>query len=153
MQINLEVKLDINLPSFPVSYLNQTTPSWRKAESHTGYTTSLALLYLGDTQILGALLLFSCPVVSDTPWFHGLQDTRPPLHIPHHLPKFAQVYVHCFGDAIQPSHPLTPSSSALDLSQHQGLFQWVSCSHWMTKILEFQFQHQSFQQVWRVDFP
>jgi len=45
-------------------------------------------------------------------------------------------------DAIQPSHPLTPSSSStLDLSQHQGLFQWVVCSHQMTKILEFQLQH------------
>ena len=45
------------------------------------------------------------------------------------LPKFAQVHVHCIGDAIQPSHPLTPSSPALNLSQHQGLFQWVSCLH------------------------
>ena len=46
-----------------------------------------------------------------------------------------------------------PSSfSALNLSQHQGLFQWVSCSHQMTKILEFQLQHQSFQRVFRVDF-
>ena len=45
-----------------------------------------------------------------------------------------------------------PSSpSALNLSQHQGLFQWVSCLHQMTKILEF--QHQSFQWVFRVDFP
>ena len=37
--------------------------------------------------------------------------------VPHHLLKFAQVHVHCIGDAIQPSHPLTPSSpSALNLS-------------------------------------
>ena len=43
-------------------------------------------------------------------------------------------------------------SSALNLSQHQGLFQWVSCSHQMTKILEFQLQHQSFKWVFRVDF-
>ena len=43
---------------------------------------------------------------------------------PTHLPNFAQVHVHCIGDAIQPSHPLTPSyPSALSLSQHQGLFQ------------------------------
>ena len=55
-------------------------------------------------------------------------------------------------NAIQPSHPLTPSSpSALNLSQHEGLFQWVACSHQMTKILEL--QHQSFQQVFRADFP
>ena len=43
---------------------------------------------------------------------------------PTHLPNFAQVHVHCIGDAIQPSHPLTPSSpSVLNLSQHQGLSQ------------------------------
>ena len=46
------------------------------------------------------------------------------LSVPHHLPKFAQVHVHCIGDAVQPSPPLTPSSpSALSLSQHQELFQ------------------------------
>ena len=55
----------------------------------------------------------------------------PGLSVPHHLPKFAQVHVHCISDAIQPlmpSHPLRPSSpSALNLFQHQGLFQSVSC--------------------------
>ena len=46
------------------------------------------------------------------------------LPIPHHLPKFAQVHVHCICDAIQAPHPLMPSSPfALSLSQHQGLFQ------------------------------
>ena len=78
----------------------------------------------------------------------------PGLSVPHHLPKFAQVQVHCIGDAIQPSLPLkTSSPSALNLSQHQGFFQSVSCSHQMTKILEFQLQHQSFQEIFRVDFP
>ena len=52
--------------------------------------------------------------------------------VPHQVLKFAQVHVHCIGGAIQPSHPLTPSSpSALNLSQHLGLFQWVVCSHQM----------------------
>ena len=83
-----------------------------------------------------------------SPW------SMPGFPVPHHLPGLAQVYVHCISDAIQPSHPLTPPSpSALNLSQHQGLFQWVSCSRQMTKILELQLQHQSFQQVFRVDFP
>ena len=50
--------------------------------------------------------------------------SAPGFPVPHHLPKFAQVYVHCISDAIQPSHPLTPSSpSAFNLSQHRGLFQ------------------------------
>ena len=80
--------------------------------------------------------------------------STPALFVLRHLSKFAQVHVHCIGDAIQPSHPLTPpSSSALYLSQHQGLFQWVSCLHQMIRILEFQLQHQSFQWVLRADFP
>ena len=79
--------------------------------------------------------------------------STPGLSVLRHLLKFAQVYFHCIDDAIQPSHPQMPSSSsALNLSQHQGLFWWVSCLHQMTKILEFQLQHQSFQWVFRVDF-
>jgi len=65
--------------------------------------------------------------------------STPGLPVPHHFLEFAQVHVHYISDAIQPSHPLMPSSpSALNLSQHQGLFQWVICSHQMTKILERQ---------------
>ena len=66
------------------------------------------------------------------------------------LPEFAQTHAHCVGDAIQPSHPLLPHPcSALSLSQHQGLFQRVSSSHQMAKLLEL--QHQSFQWIFRVD--
>ena len=69
-----------------------------------------------------------------TPWTTACQASLPP----HHLSKFAQVHVHCTSDAIQPSHPLMPSSpSALNLSYHQGLFQCVSFSHQMTKIWSF----------------
>ena len=78
----------------------------------------------------------------------------PGLSVPHHLPKVAQVDVHCISDAIHLSHPLTPSfPSAFNLFQHQGLFQWVSCSHQMTKLLAFQPQHQSFQWVFKGWFP
>ena len=85
-----------------------------------------------------------------TPWTAA---STPGLPVPHHLPKFFQVQVHCIGDAIQPSHLLvSSSSSALNLSQHQGLFQWVSYSHQMTKILGLQLQHQFFQWVFRIDF-
>ena len=51
-------------------------------------------------------------------------QSTPGLPIPHHLPEFAQVHVHCIGEAVEPSHPLTPSfPSALNFPQHQGLFQ------------------------------
>ena len=45
-----------------------------------------------------------------------------------------------------------PSSHAFSLSQHQGLFKWVSSSHQVAKVLELQLQHQSFQRIFRTDF-
>ena len=60
-----------------------------------------------------------------------------PVH--HWLLELAQTHVHRVGDAIQPSHPLlSPSPSAFNLSQHQGLFKWVSSSGQVGKVLEFQ---------------
>ena len=62
-------------------------------------------------------------------------------------------HVHRVCDAIQPSHPLSfPSPPAFNLSQHQGLFQWISSSHQLAKVLKFQLQHQSFQWIFRTDF-
>ena len=67
-----------------------------------------------------------------------------PVH--HQLLGLSQTHVHRVGDAIQPSHPLSsPSPPALNLSQHQGLFQWISSSYQVAKVLEFQLPHQSFQ--------
>ena len=96
-----------------------------------------------------------CSVSQSCPTLFNLTHCRTPgLPVPHHFLKFAQVHVCCIGDAIQPSHSLIPfSPSVLCLSQHQGLFQWVSCSHQMTKILEHQLQHQFFQWVLRINFP
>ena len=66
----------------------------------------------------------------------------------HYLPEFAQTHVHWVSDAIQPSHPLSsPCLLAINLSQHQSLFKWVSSSHQVAKLLEFQLQHQSFQWI------
>ena len=73
-----------------------------------------------------------------------------PVH--HQLPELAKVHVHLVGDAIQPSHPLLSPSPVFNLSPHQGLFQWVSSSHQVAKVLEFQLQHQPFQRIFRVDF-
>ena len=73
-----------------------------------------------------------------------------PAH--HQLPELVQTHVHWAGDAIQPSHPLSSSSPpAFNLSQHQGLFQWVSSSHQAAKVLKFQLQHQSFQWIFRTN--
>ena len=78
--------------------------------------------------------------------------SMPGLPVHHQLPESTQTHFHCIGDAIQPSYPLSsPSSSALNLSQHQGLFKWVSSPHQMAKVLEFQLQHQSLQWTTRAD--
>ena len=79
--------------------------------------------------------------------------STPGLPVHHQLPEFTQTYVHRVGDAIQQSHPLpSPSPPTFNLSQHQGLFQWVSSSHQVAKVLEFQPQHQSFQYIFSTDF-
>ena len=68
--------------------------------------------------------------------------------VPHQLPEFAQIRLHQIGDAIQSSHPLSsPSPPDFNLSQHQGLFQWVRYLRQGAKVLEFQLQYQSFQWI------
>ena len=79
--------------------------------------------------------------------------SMPGLPVHHQLPEFTQTHVHWVGDAIPPSHPLSsPSPPTFNLSQHQGLFKWVSSSHQVASVLEFQLQHQSFQWIFRIDF-
>ena len=74
----------------------------------------------------------SCPTLCD------LKDCNiPGFPVHHQLPELAQTHVHWVGDAIQPSHPLSsPPPPAFNLSQHQGLFQWVSSWHEVAKVLE-----------------
>ena len=89
-----------------------------------------------------------CPTLCDT-----MNHSMPGLPVHHHLPEFTQTHVHRVGDAIQPSHPLSsPSPPAPNPSKRQGLFQWVNSSHQVSKVLEFQLQHQSFQWSPRTDF-
>ena len=95
---------------------------------------------------------FSRSVVSNFLKAHGLQHARLPCPSP--TPgACSTTHVHQVSGTIQPSHPLSsPSPPAFNLSQHQGLFQWVSSSHQVAKGLEFQLQHQSFQCIFRTDF-
>ena len=81
-----------------------------------------------------------------------MNHSTPGLPVHHQLLEFTQTHVHQVGDAIQPSHPLLSlSPPTLNLSQHQGRFQWVSSSHQVAKVLELQLQHQSFQWTPRTD--
>ena len=89
----------------------------------------------------------SCPTLCDP-----MNRSMPGLPVHHQLLESTQTHVHRVGDVIQPSHPLSsPSPPAPNPSQHQALFQWVSSSHQVAKVLEFQFQHQSFQWTPRTD--
>ena len=89
----------------------------------------------------------SCPALCDP-----MDHSTPGFPIHHQLLELAQTHVHWVSDAIQPSHPLSSPSPAFNLSQHQSLFQWISSSHQVAKVLEFQLQHQSFQWIFRTDF-
>ena len=72
----------------------------------------------------------SCPTLCDP-----MDCSTPGLPINHQLPEFTQTHVNWVSDAIQPSHPLmSPSSPSFNLSQHQGLFKWVSSLHQLTSI-------------------
>ena len=135
-----------------------TEPSTWHGSSHLTFMTALWHTIIVSTiqrrEFFGFqfLLLFSvaqlCPTLCDP-----VDCSTLGFPVLHYLPKFAQTHVHWIGDAIQSSHPLSPPPSpALNLSQHQGLFQWASSSHQVAKVLELQLQHQSFQWICRVDF-
>ena len=83
----------------------------------------------------------SCPTLCNP-----MDCSTPGLPVHHQLPEFTQTHIRQVSDVIRPSHPLSsPSLPSFSLSQHQGLFQRISSSHQVTKGLEFQLQHQSFQ--------
>ena len=74
-------------------------------------------------------------------WLCDPMDCSMPDFLIHYqLAELTQTHVHWVGDAIQPSHPLSSlSPPTFNLSQHQGLFKWVSSSHQVAKVLEFSF--------------
>ena len=124
MNIHFSFEIISTAPSLPPNLFLQFsfTPS-----TLVYFLSSVAQLYL---------TLWN-PMDCSTPGF--------PVH--HQFLELTQTHVHCIGDAIQPSYPLlSPSPPAFSLSQHQGLFQWVSSSH-QWPILELLLQHQSFQWI------
>ena len=100
-----------------------------------------------------ASLQFSSVTQSCLTLCNPMDCSTPGLPVHHQLLELTQTHVHWVDDAIQPSHPLlSPAPPAYNLSQHQDLFKWVSSSHQVAKVLEFQLQHQSFQWIFRTDF-
>ena len=124
---------EIKLPTFTGSLKKQE--SSRKTSTSALLTKPKPLTVFISVQFSQSCLTLCNPMNHSTP---GL-----PAYI--QLPESTQTHVHCVGDAIQPSHPLLSPSPALNLSQHQGLFKWVSSPHQVAKVLEFQLQQQSLQ--------
>ena len=113
---------------------------------HSGHSTSILRLYWHFICICSVAQ--SCLALCDP-----MDCSMPGFHVHYQLPEPAQTQVHWVGDAIQPPHPLLSTSPpAFNLCQHQGLFQWVSSSHQVAKVLQFQLQHHSFQWIFRTDF-
>ena len=104
---------------------------------HNGHEFEQAL---GDGETQGSLtccslvqfssVTQSCPTLCDP-----MDCSMPSLPVHHQLPEFTQTHVHWVDDAIQPSHPLSSPSPTFNLSQHQGLFQWVSSVNQVDKVL------------------
>ena len=151
-EILLHVWININIKATTKSSISSDCPINKLPCIKERYCIQTAVV----TKILRHIprwyeVQFSCSVISNSLWPHGLQHARPPCPSP--IPRVYSNSCHRVGDAIQLSHLLlSPSPPALNLSQHQGRFQWVSSSHQVAKVLEFQFQHQSFQWTFRTDF-
>ena len=106
-------------------------------------------LYLLTQYIQFTSVAQLCPTPCDP-----MDCSKPGLPVHHQLPEFTQTHVH--DELSQWCHP-TISSSVAPFSSHlqsfpaQGLFKWVSSSHQVAKVLEFQLQHQPFQWIFRTD--
>ena len=100
-------------------------------------------------------MLYCCSVAqSCLTLFDPMNCSTPGFPVLHYLLEFAHTHVPWVRDAIQPSHPLSsPSPSAFNISQYQGLFQWVSSSHQVAKVLGFSFSiSPSNEYSWLISF-
>ena len=89
-----------------------------------------------------------CPTLCDP-----MDYSMPGFLVHHQLPESTQTHLHWVTDGIQSSHPLSsPSPPSFNLAQNLGIFGWVSSSHQVAKVLDFQLQLQSFQWIFRTDF-
>ena len=125
----------------PTSSIREPEPQTLSTAFHsrTGIWPSWAKIIRAFPRASNGIVQFSsvaqlCPTLCNP-----MNCSTPGLPVHHQFPEFTQTHVHRVGDTIQPSHPLSsPSLPAPNPSQHQSLFQWVSSSHQVAKVLEFQ---------------
>ena len=143
---SLEICMQVKKQQLELDMEQQTASKLGKEYVKAVYCHPAYLTYMQSQFSSVQSLAQSCPTLCDP-----MNCSTPGLPIHHQLPEFSQSHVLWVGDAIQPSHLLLSSSPpALNLSQHQGLFKWVSSSHQVAKVLEL--QHQSFWWIFRTDF-
>ena len=112
-----------------------------------------SLIYIFHNTVYKNLAFSSDQSLSHIQLCDTTDCSMPGFTVHHQLPELTQTHVHQVGDALQSSPPLSsPFPPAFNLSQHQGLFQWVSSSRQVVEILELQLHHQSFQWIFRTDF-
>ena len=132
----IRLRLEIRIRSVVNSTLDLVIRDWESASLAPSLVLEWMLLSPQFSSVAQ-----SCPTLCDP---MDCSTSGFPVH--HQLPELTQTHVHWVGDAIQPSHLLSsPSPPAFNLSQHQGLFKWVSSLHQVAKGLEFQLQYQSLQ--------
>ena len=141
------------LPKMPLSHIFVLLPSWHKEISLRSPLRRILWTLQLNQQTAHTVLYPSCccSVSKLCPALCNTMDCNTPASSGfHYLLELTQSHVHWVNYAIQPSHPLwSPSPPALNLSQHQGLFQWVSSSYQMAKVLELQFHYQPFQWIFK----
>ena len=124
--------------------------TWLCDQAHMSCLLKHSIFLKRNTHIIVAYTMYfkycycCCSVTKLCPTFCDPMDCSTPG-----FPEFAQTHVHWTDDAIQSSYPLSPSP-AHNLSEHQGIFQWVGSSHQVAKLLEL--QHQSLQWIFNIDF-
>ena len=131
--------------AFEPARLKTITYSWLDQHISTckGCTLRLVASAFSGTQdgrsLVNCSVQFSSVAQSCPTLCNSMDCSMSGLTVHHQLPELTQTHVHWVGEAIQPSHPLlSPSPPTFSLSQHQGLFKWVSSSHQVAKVLEFQ---------------
>ena len=142
--------MDCSTPGLPAHH--QLLESTQTQEWHTQTEIKSQANEMGMGNISYVLQFSSvaqlCPTLCNP-----MDCSTPGFPVHHQFPELTQTHVHWVSDAIQPSHPLlSPSPPTFNLSQHQGLFKWVSSSYQVAKVLEFQLQHQFFQWIFMTYF-
>ena len=149
-----EWALSIFLQQEEITYTTKRCRSWLifSAKNHGNrYWSGFSGCWIGGLE--GSICQGSSVTQSRLTHCNPMDCSTPGFPVHHQLPEFTQNSCPPVSDAFQPSPPLlSPSPPAFNLSQHQGLFQWVSSSYQVAKVLEFQLQHQSFQWIFRTDF-